>query len=60
MKLVYGEILRQTQKAVEYKFDERRVWIPISQIIKEDLPMGIVEIPDWLAKAKEITEYRMP
>lgn len=59
MLIMYGEILRQTQKALELKFEDRRVWIPLSQILKEDLPWSIIEIPDWLAKAKGLEKYRV-
>lgn len=57
MKVQYDKILRQTQKALELKFGESRVWIPLSQIAKEDLTWQILDLPEWLVKAKELQNY---
>lgn len=59
MKIMYGEILRQTHKALELKFGPRHVWIPLSQILKEDLAWNIIDIPEWLVEANNLKEWKV-
>lgn len=53
-RLMYDRILKQTRKAIQYQFGDKKVWIPISQLEKEICMDHIIEIPDWLVKAKEL------
>ena len=57
MKVMFSEILRESKKAVRVRFDDHRVWIPHSQIIKEDLPWQILDIPAWLVRANGLEEW---
>lgn len=57
MKVMYDEILRQTEKAIELRFGKRKTWIPFSQVRKEDLTWQILDLPDWLVKDKGLQEY---
>lgn len=59
MKVFFDAILRQTRKACEFKFGDRRVWIPESQILKEDLGLQWIDLPEWLVRAKELEEFRL-
>jgi len=58
-KIIYDEIVRQTNLAIQYQIDGEKVWIPISQIQWEDLGNHIVELPDWLIKANKLKVYRI-
>lgn len=55
--LIYDEILMQTVKAVQYRFDKKKVWIPISQIKGEDLLKQTVELPMWLIHEDGLEGY---
>jgi hypothetical protein len=57
MLIMYDQVLRQTTKALELKFGPKRIWIPISQIGKEDLAWNIMELPDWLVRAKGLSQF---
>jgi hypothetical protein len=56
-KIIYDEIMRQTDKAIQYKIDTVKPWIPISQIISEDLGNHVVELPQWLIEADGLEAY---
>lgn len=58
-KIIYDEIMRQTDKAIQYEINSKKVWIPISQIGHEDLGNHIVELPIWLIEAKGLEAYIM-
>ena len=55
MILVHDGILNESEKANQYIFGDYICWIPKSQILSEG--KGRVEIPDWLAKEKELEVY---
>jgi len=55
--IIYDEILRQTDKAIQYKIGHDKPWIPISQIEHEDLGNHIVKLPMWLIEAKGLEWY---
>lgn len=57
-KLLEGEIKRETDKAILFKFGESENWMPKSQVkIKKKKEGCSVEIPDWLwKKMNEIEE----
>ena len=57
-KILEGEIKRETDKAILFKFGESENWLPKSQTkIKKKKEGCCVEIPDWLwKKMNEITE----
>jgi len=55
--IIYDEILRQTDKAIQYKIGDDKPWIPISQIEHEDLGNHIVALPMWLIEAKGLEGY---
>ncbi len=49
-----GEIMAQTEKAIQFFDGDRKVWLPRSQIeINDD---GTITMPEWLAKDKELTD----
>lgn len=56
-ELIYDELLRQTDRAVQYRFDKTKVWIPISQIRDEDLVKQTVTLPMWLIEADGLEAY---
>jgi DNA-directed RNA polymerase subunit E'/Rpb7 len=58
-EIIYSEILRQTDKAVQYRIDKMKVWIPISQIRNEDLVKQTVTLPMWLIEADGLEDYIM-
>lgn len=58
-KILEGEIKRETDKAILFKFGESENWMPKSQVkIKKKKEGCSVEIPDWLWKrmTEEIEE----
>lgn len=53
---VEGQVLRRTEKAILFEFNEEEVWLPVSQLVDaEELPMrGFTEVimTAWIAKEK--------
>lgn len=58
-RVIFDEIVKQTKKGLRVRFDDNRVWIPLSQIRKEDLSWHILDLPDWLIREKGIEAARM-
>lgn len=60
-ELWYDDILMDGShlKAVRYKFGTKRVWIPKSQIIKEDLIKQTVTVPEWLMRNNHLEMYSL-
>ena len=56
-KIIYDEIIRQTDKAIQYNIAGEKPWIPISQIQYEDLGNHILGIPMWLIESKGLESY---
>lgn len=56
-KIIYDEIIRQTNLAIQYDIAGEKPWIPLSQIQYEDLGNHIVELPWWLIKEKGLESY---
>jgi hypothetical protein len=48
------EILRDTEKAIQIKWNEQKVWLPKSQITirQKDGELLSITIPDWLFNKK--------
>ena len=55
-EIIYDEIMRQTDRAVQYRFNKTKVWIPVSQIKEEDLVKQTVILPMWLIKNDGLEE----
>lgn len=55
--MIYDEIEGQTTKAILYRIDGKKVWIPMSQIQKEDLGNHIVQLPMWLIHEDGLEGY---
>lgn len=52
VEVTYDETITETAKAFLFKIGDSKVWIPKSQIVSDD--GGTIEIPEWLAVAKEL------
>lgn len=48
----YDSTIKKTSKAALYDIDGMEIWFPLSQI--EDDNEGIISVPTWLAKKKEL------
>ena len=59
MKILYDELVRQTEKAIQIRIGKEKYWIPISQIEKEDLVGQTMELPAWLVAAKKLEKYKI-
>lgn len=59
MKMIFDEIEMYTEKAILFKFDKKKVWLPKSQVKNLDMHGHFFEIPQWLMEAKEIEFYCM-
>ena len=63
MKIYFDRVMRATEKAVQFQFEDKLYhWIPISKIKNiGELDMedenGIIDIPFWLAKDKGLEIY---
>jgi hypothetical protein len=59
--LIYDRVITQTEKAVLLAFGDEDVWLPISQIDPQYLPLeedgGEVGVEFWLVKEKELENY---
>jgi hypothetical protein len=53
-----GQISRETEKAILFKYNDSENWMPKSQInIKKKKDSSVIEIPNWLwAKMNQIQE----
>ena len=56
-EIIYDEIIRQTDRAIQYKIGDVKIWVPISQIKHEDLGNHIVELPMWLIESDGLEAY---
>jgi len=52
------ELIRETDAAILFRFDDAEVWIPKSQITMLDSET-LFECPMWLAILKEIEDYAL-
>lgn len=54
--IVYDELITSTEKAMLYRIDNLKVWIPKSQILHSTYQSGsgTLTIPEWLAIEKEL------
>ena len=59
--LTYDRIIHQTDKAVLFEFGDEEVWLPLSQIDPEYLPLpeegGEVAVENWLILEKGLEQY---
>ena len=55
--LVWDELIRSTDKAHLFVFDDEDVWLPKSQITDLDEKTKTLKIPLWLAEEKGIEDY---
>lgn len=60
-ELIYDDILKDGNhlKAVWYRFGQKKVWIPKSQILREDLVKQTVTVPEWLMKENHLEMYSL-
>ena len=59
--ITYDRLIHQTEMAVLLAFDEQEVWIPLSQVDPESLPlddMGVtVGVEYWLIQENGLEDY---
>jgi hypothetical protein len=59
--LTYDRIIHQTEKAILFKFGDEEVWIPLSQIDPEYLPLdelgGEVAVQFWFVEKEDLHDY---
>lgn len=61
MLVVYDRVLKCTEKAILFLFDQDQVWIPISQIDGDSSSLseegGTVDVAQWLVDEKNLEVY---
>ncbi len=59
--LTYARVIHQTDKAILLAFGDEEVWIPISQIDPEYLPLeedgGEVAVQFWFIEKESLSDY---
>jgi hypothetical protein len=55
LELTHDGIIRETDDAVLFNFDESKIWIPKS-IIK-DYDDLVIEVPNWFVEKAELEGY---